>query len=201
MGRPQGFLERTQLVKVLITLLDHAMPGCAHVEYRLVGTGAALLHGVRLPAVDIDILVRKREGVDAFCLALSGLRCIDPPAWLEGAQQYYGNYEVEGVEVEFSTVEVDSPVDTIETFGLGPWKHSVPLPCGRYTVPTVRLELRLITELYRNRPDRYKPLLEHLRVTGCDTALIRRGMTAVGLPEALRDEVLCSLSQGQATHP
>jgi hypothetical protein len=45
------------------------MPTCAAIDYHLVGTSAALLHGVVLPAADIDILVRKRSNVDAFGLA------------------------------------------------------------------------------------------------------------------------------------
>jgi hypothetical protein len=57
-------------------VLDHAMPACAQIEYRLVGTGAALLHGVQLPAGDIDILVKEREDVDAFGSALSSFKCL-----------------------------------------------------------------------------------------------------------------------------
>lgn len=193
MSRPPASLERVRLVEALSVVLDRAMPGLAHVEYRLVGTGAALLHGVRLPAADIDLLVRRREDVDSFAQILSGFLCIDPPAWLPTAQQYYANYEVEGVEVGISTVEVDSSFDTIETFGPGPWKHFVSLPCGRHMVPTVRLELRLITELYRDRPDRYKSLLEHLQAAGCDLDLVRRGMTTARLSESLKDQVLRDL--------
>ncbi|MBN1248856.1 MAG: hypothetical protein JXC32_14440, partial [Anaerolineae bacterium] len=69
---------------------------------------------------------------------------------------------------------------------------------GRYHVPTVALELRLITELYRNRPDRYGPLIAHLRSRGCDLDFIRRGIAMGQLPEALRQDVLDQLKGAPA---
>jgi len=141
-----------------------------------------LLHGVELPAADVDILVKEREGVEAIDTALLPFRCLSASAWLPETRQYYGNYEVGGVEVWISTVEIQSEADTIETFGRGPWEHFTLLPCGPHTVPTAALELRLITELFRDRPDRYRPIIRHLQASGCDIDLIRRGMGAVGLP-------------------
>jgi hypothetical protein len=60
-------------------------------------------------------------------------------------------------------------------------------------VPTVALELRLITELSRNRPDRYQPLIRFMRMQGCDLDLIRRGLVAARLPQTVRDDVLNDL--------
>lgn len=179
-----------------MAVLDHVMPACAQIDYRLVGTGAALLHGVRMPAADVDILVRERASVDAFGSALSPFPGLFGPAWVPEARQYYANYDVSGVEVGISTVEVETDADTIETFGRGPWEHFTFLPCGQYSVPAVALELRLITELFRNRPDRYGPLIQHMRAKGCDIELIRRGMNTAGLPQALREDVLRQLRSG-----
>jgi hypothetical protein len=190
MGRPPPILDLRQLREVLTAFLDHTMPACAEIEYRLVGTGAALLHGVAMPAADIDILVRERRSVDAFGSALASFRCLEPPAWLPETQQYYGNYEISGVEVGISTVEVPSEADTIETFGRGPWERFTLLACGPYRVPTVALELRLITELYRDRPDRYEPIIGHLQLTGCDIDFIRRGLHALGLAPEVQEDVL-----------
>lgn len=148
-----------------------------------------MLHGVSLPAADMDILVRERSHVDAFGSALSQFRCLAAPAWLAPSKQYYANYEVNGVEVGISTVEVASDADTVETFGRGPWEHFVLLRCGRYAVPTVALELRLITELFRNRPERYRALVRFMQSHGCDLDLIRRGMAAIRLPQAMQDDV------------
>jgi hypothetical protein len=170
------------------------MPACARLDYRLVGTGAALLYGVSLPASDIDILVKARHNVDAFASALSSFPCLHAPAWLPQAKQYYGAWEVNGVEIEISTVEIASEADTAECIGRGPWERFVSLPCGRHTVPTVALELRLLTELSRNRPDRYQPLIQFMQTHGCDLAFIRRGLAAAGLPPALQDDILNQLN-------
>jgi len=193
MGQPTLSIDQVRLEETLKMVLDQIMPTCAHIDYRLVGTGAALLHGVSLPTADVDILVRERHGVDAFGLALSPFKCLEAPAWLVETQQYYGNYEVNGVEVGISTVELASDADTIETFGRGPWEHFALLPCGLYTVPTVVLELRLITELFRDRPDRYEPLIQFMQVNGCDVDFIRRGIAAAGLPQAMQDGILNKL--------
>jgi len=75
-------LDQARLRATLTTFLDHIMPTCAQVEYRLVGTGAALLHGVSLPAADIDILVKERDSVDAIGSALTAFKCLEAPAWL-----------------------------------------------------------------------------------------------------------------------
>ena len=183
-------LDRPKFLEALGAFLNITMPACAQVTYRLVGTGAALLHGVTLPTGDIDILVRERKDVDAFGAALSSLTCLESPAWLPHARQYYGNWEVRGVQVGISTVEVPSDADTVETVGRGQWEHYVLLPCGRHSVPTVGLELRLITELYRNRPDRYRPLIQFMQVNGCDQDFVRRGIAGAGVPEAVRNKTL-----------
>ncbi len=183
MLHPESFLNRVRLQQTLITMLDSIMPACAQVEYCLVGTSAALLHGVELPAADVDILVKERTDVDTISRALSPFRCLSVPAWLPDSRQYYASWEINGVEVEFSTVEVESDSDTIETFGRGPWVHSVLLPCGPYAVPTAALELRLITELARNRPERYQPIIRYMQQNGCDIDLLQRGMDAAGLPD------------------
>ena len=78
---------------------------------------------------------------------------------------------------------------------LGPWEHFALLPCGPYTVPTVVLELRLITELFRNRPERSEPLIRFMQQNGCDVEFIRRGMVAGGLPQVVQDDVLKRLRE------
>ncbi|TXK35626.1 hypothetical protein FR742_41255 [Nonomuraea sp. C10] len=72
----------------------------------------------------------------------------------------------------------------MECIGRGPWQHYVLVPCGPHRVPVVRLELRLATELLRDRPDRYEPLIAR---RGFDPDLLERAMTARGLsPERRR---------------
>ncbi|MEV4639819.1 hypothetical protein AB0J80_20980 [Actinoplanes sp. NPDC049548] len=179
--------DRAQLLSVLTTLLDLVGGGT---DYRLVGTGAALLQGVDLPTGDIDILLKQRADVDRFAAALSGFPCLDPPAWLAGAAQYFAHFVVAGVKVGFSTVEYRADTDVVECAGAGPWRHYVVVPCGQHAVPAVRLELRLVSELVRNCPDRWRPLTDHLRDHGAALDLVRRGMTDRAVPPPLQREVL-----------
>lgn len=183
-------LDREKLERILTMVLEGVTSSCPGTDYRLCGTAAALLHGVDLPAGDIDLLLQERRGVDAFAAALSRYRCVVSPAWLPEAHQYYGSYEIAGVEVELSTVEAGFDRDTSETCGRGPWEHFSLLPCGPYFVPTVALELRLHTELRRNRPDRYRPILRFLRDRGCDHDLLRRCLASGSeLPQEMKQSV------------
>jgi hypothetical protein len=186
-------LSQRQLRETLVIVLDHSMPACAQIEYRLVGTGAALLQDVLLPTGDIDILVKERESVDAFGSALASFKCLFSPAWMPEDRQYYADYEVNGVGVGISTVEVETESDGLECAGRGPWEHYVLVSCGPYTIPAVALELRLVSELTRNRPDRYTPLIQHMQVNGCDIELVRRGMEARSLSQTLQEKVLGQL--------
>ena len=186
-------LGQQQLRETLVTVLDHSLPACAQIEYRLVGTGAALLQDVPLPTGDIDILVRERESVDAFGSALASFKCRFSPAWMPEARQYYADYEVNGVGVGISTVEAETESDGLECVGRGPWEHYALVSCGPYTIPAVALELRLVSELLRDRPDRYTPLIQHMRVHGCDIELVRRGMGGRSLSQTLQEKVLGQL--------
>jgi hypothetical protein len=183
-------LDRSHLQNVLVTVFDHAHPILDQSQYRLVGTGAALLQGVQLPTRDVDLLMRERKDVDALGAALSSFDCHTPPTYLSEAKQYYGDYEINGVEVGISTVEWETDSDGIECFGRGPWEHYVLIPCGPYTIPTVALELRLVSELLRDRPDRYTPLIEYMRAHGCDIELVHRGMAARGFSQHIQREHL-----------
>jgi hypothetical protein len=194
MTRPDPSLDRPRLQETLIVVLDHILPLYPDTQYRLVGTGAALLHGVELPAGDVDLTVQERSDVDAFGAALSSFECLDSPAWLPYTRQYYANYSVNGVEVGISTVEIETDLDVLETYGPGLWeRHYLLLPCGPYLVPTVALELRLITEMHRDRPERYKPIIQYLKAHGCDLDLVRRGLAIGRLSQALQESVLAQL--------
>ncbi len=188
-------LSQRQLRETLVIVFDHSTPAYAQIEYRLVGTGAALLQDVLLPTGDIDILVKERHSVDAFGSALASFKSLFSPAWMPETRQYYAQYEVNGVGVGISTVEAETESDGLECVGRGPWEHYRLVLCGPYTIPAVALELRLVSELTRNRPDRYTPLIQHLQINGCDTELVRRGMAARRLSQALQEEVLTQLRE------
>jgi len=72
-------LNRRMLETTLIEILDRITPKTNEIQYRLLGTGAALLHGVVLPAGDIDLLVKERREVEVFSDALSCFDCLMAP--------------------------------------------------------------------------------------------------------------------------
>ncbi|MFG1676582.1 hypothetical protein [Micromonospora sp. NPDC049282] len=95
-----------------------------------------------------------------------------------------------GVTEPASTVERPADTDTLECIGAGPWQHYVQVQCGKHMVPAVRPELRLVSELYRDRPDRYMPLIDHMRVHGSDLQLVQKAMAERGVQPALQARVL-----------
>ncbi|MEU9830698.1 hypothetical protein AB0D67_04060 [Streptosporangium sp. NPDC048047] len=186
MGEGEPSLRLTDVMTTLDTALTALRATGTGLDYRVGGTGAALLQGVRLPAGDIDLLVARREDVDTFAAALSSFPCLHPAAWIPESSQYFTRYEIDGVTTEISTVERQTDSDGLECVGPGPWRHYVVIPCGSHRVPVVRLELRLATELLRDRPDRYEPLLDHMGSHGFDPDLLRTAMNACRLPAERR---------------
>lgn len=195
-GWARPLRDLPELRKVLTLVLDLVDPDTSGFEYRLVGTAAALAQGVQLPTGDVDILVARRDDVDRFAAALSTFPCLEPPAWLPHARQYFTHFEVEQIDVGSSTVEVPADTDTHECIGRGPWEHYVDIRFGKHVVPVVRLELRLVSELVRNRPDRYEPLIEHLRTHDVDRQLVYEAMRERGVDPARQEHVLDQL-QGE----
>ncbi|WP_067144263.1 hypothetical protein [Microtetraspora malaysiensis] len=175
------FLQAADITATLDTVLTAMRAVDAGITYRLGGTSAALLQGVRLPVGDIDLLVARREDVDKFGAALASFPCLNAASWLPQSSQYFARYEVHGVKVEISTVERQAESDGMECAGRGPWQHYVWIACGSHQVPAVRLELRLATELVRDRADRYEPLLDYMSAHGCDVDLLHRAMRDQGL--------------------
>ncbi|MDX3101042.1 hypothetical protein [Nonomuraea angiospora] len=176
------FLRAADITAALDTVLTALRAAGADITYRLGGTSAALLQGVQLPVGDIDLLVARREEVDEFGAALASFPCLHAASWIPASSQYFARYEVHGVKVDLSTVERQADSDALECVGRGPWQHYVWIACGSHQVPAVRLELRLATELVRDRADRYEPLLDHMSAHGCDVELLQRAMRGQDLP-------------------
>ncbi|MEQ4714857.1 hypothetical protein [Nonomuraea sp. B19D2] len=181
MGDSGASLRLEDVMSALETTLTALKAAGADPTYRVGGTGAALLQGVHLPVGDVDLLVARREDVDTFAAALSSFPCLYAASWLPESLQYFARYEVNGVHLEISTVEQETDSDGMECIGRGPWQHFVLITCGSHRVPVVRLELRLATELLRDRSDRYEPLLDHMAAHGFDPDLLDRAMAARGL--------------------
>jgi hypothetical protein len=166
-------------------------------ELRLVGTASSLVRGIELPANDLDILFHDRSGVDSWFGALSDHLDVDTaPSWIADAQQYFARLQLGAVTIELSTVEIESDADTFECFGEGPWRYFDLVPCGAGRVPAVATELRLITEISRGRHDRSGPIVDYLRVVGCDIPLIRRGLLQAGVTPDAIGQLIAELSPG-----
>jgi len=182
-----------EFADVLRDALDRIAPALGD-EYRLIGTAAALLQGVFLPIHDVNLLVKTREQVDAAARALADFPCLTPPTFMEEEQRYTTTTLIQGIEMNVMCVERETSTDGLETAGPGPWTHAAPIPCGAHTVPAVALELRLATELARNRADRIAPLLQHLRRHPCDLPLLQSSMDANAIPAKTQQSILAQLS-------
>lgn len=190
---PPKPLDQPYLREILERVLEHAASHFEQANYCLIGTAAAVLHGVPLYAGDVDFLMRERTHVDAFAKALSSFPALTPPTLLGGARQYYATYDVNGIRIEASTVEVTTDSAYIETIGDGPWKYQTLIVVGPYRVPTVALELRLATELLRNRPDRYEPMIAWMKQNGCDADLLGHAIDALRLSPEIQHRILAQV--------
>ena len=94
------------------------------------------------------------------------------------------------------TSTVESPDSgPSECTGAGPWEHFDLTPLGGYLVPTVAMELRLVSELVRNRSDRIDPLVVFLRDRGYDSGLLERSIEHRSVAEEIRANVLAELAR------
>jgi hypothetical protein len=84
--------------------------------------------------------------------------------------------------------------------GTGPWTHYVNLDVGAYCVPTIRIELRLATELSRNRVGKAEPIIEWMMKNGGDLGLLQRAMQACGVPLERQDDFLTELRRSRRNH-
>lgn len=160
-------------------------------DWRLVGTASSVVRGVAIEAADIDVLFRERSTLDRWFECLGDTAAVDTePTWLRESAQYFARVRVGPAIVELSTVEIDADGDTMECFGSGPWQHFDTVAVDGHEVFLVANELRLITEIARQRPPRYQPLLEHIAANGCDIDLVTRGLRAVGATDDQIDSVV-----------
>lgn len=164
-------------------VLETVLARVPDAEFRLVGTASCVLRGIEMSASDVDVLFRARDAIDAWTAALvDEVDVTDAPTWLDQTAQYFARLDIGGATVELSTVEVEAETDAGECVGSGPWVHFDRVPCGQFSVPTVALELRLVTEIARRRADRWEPLVAYFRSHPCNVALVERGLVANSMP-------------------
>ena len=90
-------------------------------------------------------------------------------------------------------METATEFGCIEVSGTGPWTHYVNLRAGSHLLPTVRIELRLATELSRNRVEKYEPTVEWMVMNGCNLSLLEWAMKARGVPAERQHDILSRL--------
>ena len=186
-------LTTGQLRDTLATMLD-LVEREGNFDYRLIGTAADLLRGVPLQPSDVDFLVRTRAEIDTFARALAAFRCLTPPTWLECGGQYYAAYEVDGVEVDASTVEAPTESGFIEARGSGPWTHFHEIEVGERSIKAVASELRLATELSRGHKDRADLIARWLHDHGHDATLLANSLDAYGIAADARAPVMAIIA-------
>lgn len=189
-GRARALQGPDELRRLFSLILDQVDPDTLGLAYRLVGTGAALAQGVPLPVGDVDIPVGRRGDVDRFAAGLSGFPCLDAPSGFPTRDSTSRGSGSTGPMWRSVRSSGKPDTDTFECTGRGPWEHCVRVGFGRHVVPVVRLELRLVSELVRNRPDRIAPLIEHMRVHGADLPLLQRAMSERGVEPKLQARVM-----------
>lgn len=98
------------------------------------------------------------------------------PVWDADWEQYYSSYSIGGLAVGFGTVE--TPVSAVipigECMGDSPWDHFDRVNIEGHSIAVVASELRLLSELVRGRPDRWRPIAAHLARHGYDEDLMAR---------------------------
>ena len=157
-------------------------------DIRIVGTAASWLRGIVLPVGDIDVLARTRPTVDGLAeeLIRRGVRCRMPPSLLDepGFTQYYASFDIHDVKVEVSTVETDTDAALSECAGPAPWSHFDHVLFNDTRLFAVASELRLLSEVSRNRPERWEPIGRQLEHNGYDAELFDAACST--LPDELR---------------
>ena len=182
-----------------ITALRPLLPGIEqrHERVRIVSTASSLLRGVDVPAGDVDILAKTRDVVDELARELDEADATRDaaPRWIHTpfGGQYIADARVGGVLVQISTVELSEPDPSYlaECAGDAAWRHFDVVEVGGYTIPVVASELRLLSDVMRGRPERWRPVAASLARDGYDEALLDAVMSR--LPPALEAEVRAAL--------
>jgi hypothetical protein len=183
-------LTNTQITTALDLVLDRLHAPSPGRRYALIGTAAAVLHGVPTTAADIDIAVEHRATVDEAARLFGAAT----PVWIPHSSQYFCAVKVQDIRVEFSTVENQKPSTHREAGGNGAYLHARAVRLDRHHIPAVRLELRLATEVARDRQDQTRHLIGHLREHGFDKDLLTHAFTAANVPAARQNTVLNALA-------
>jgi hypothetical protein len=76
-------LSITKIETVLEKILQAINESKQTIEFRLIGTAAAMIKGVSIQTADIDLLAHSRKDVDIFCKIFENYMDTDSTQWID----------------------------------------------------------------------------------------------------------------------
>jgi len=92
-------------------------------------------------------------------------------------------------------VEYKAETDGMECYGEEPWKHYITKGMGKYDVPVVKQELRLISEVSRKREERVESLIDHIKEIEGDLELLKRGFSERKISEEIQKGIFDKINE------
>ncbi|MEK5436124.1 hypothetical protein BSK65_12815 [Paenibacillus odorifer] len=176
-------------------------------EWILVGSVGSVLQGCEMTPGDVDIYTKNKEGIAQFAELLKEYSLLDKcefphgENWLSSLEEptytqtfssgfswTKGSWIIDGFKVE--VVHISNSVgipDSMDGDGIWEggqfiWNHFRNVTIGRYTIPTVPLEIQLESNLRRQRSDRTQAIITALQKYGYDHELIEKALSKKHLP-------------------
>ena len=176
-------------------------------EWILVGSVGSVLQGCEMTPGDVDIYTKNKEGIVQFAELLkeyslldkcefphgeSWLSSLEEPAYTQtfssGFSWTKGSWIIDGFKVEVVHISNSAGIpDSMDGDGIWEggqfiWNHFRNVTIGRYTIPTVPLEIQLESNLRRQRSDRTQAIITALQKYGYDQELIEKALSKKHLP-------------------
>jgi hypothetical protein len=156
---------------------------------------------------DVDIYTKNKEGIAQFAELLkeysliekcelphgeNWLSSLEEPAYTQtfssGFSWTKGSWIINGFKVEVVHISNSAGIpDSMDGDGIWEggrfiWNHCKNVTIGRYTIPTVPLEIQLESNLRRQRSDRTQAIITALQKYGYDQELIEKALSKKHLP-------------------
>lgn len=179
----------------------------SNLEWILVGSVGSVLQGCEMTPGDVDIYTKNEEGIAQFAELLkeyslldkcdfphgdNWLSSLEEPTYIQtfpsGFSWTKGSWIIDGFKVEVVHISNSAGIpDSMEGDGIWEggqfiWNLFKNVTIGRYTIPTVPLEIQLESNLRRQRSDRTQAIITALQKYGYDQELIEKALSKEHLP-------------------
>ncbi len=187
----------TQVRRALSTLLERLQGST--IEWRIWGSVALALQGLEISPRDVDLLLPSGDATSLMAETLEEF-VESPPHWRTSGPftSYRGHCRIEGVEIDLiGELMIETPQGRVE---LGAdsllWRWESPLPFQGWKVPSIPLEIQLVTYyLMPEREERVNQITSLLKDRGdlelLDEFLAEQAITppvTAGIRSLLRKE-------------